>query len=73
MLPMPMDIEQIFETEWLAQKKKDLDINVNLIHNIEAIIGKWFSQIGDILGEESTKAFTKDKQPLPSMGIVILN
>lgn len=69
LLPMPMGIENIFEEEWKAQQSGEVD--VRLKSNIETILTKWCSQIGDILNEESTRVFENDKQPLPSAGSAI--
>lgn len=64
LLPMPMGIEQIFEEEWKIQNEDKFD--AQLKSNIEVIVTKWLSQIGDVLAEESTRA--NDVKPLPSAG-----
>lgn len=71
LLPMPMGIEQIFEAEWKAQQSDGMEVDVRLKSNIETIVTKWCSQIGDVLSEESTRAFASDKHPLPSAGTAI--
>lgn len=63
LLPMPMGIEQIFEAEWQAQHN---EVDLPLKSNIETIVTKWCSQIGDTLNEESPR----NEQLLPSAGIV---
>lgn len=68
LLPMPMGIERIFEAELKAQQNGDADVDVRLKSDIETIVSKWCSQIGDTLNEESTRALVNDKQPLPSAG-----
>lgn len=70
LLPMPMGIEQVFEEEWKAQRSGGVEVDVRLKSDIETIVTKWCSQIGDVLKEESTRAFLNDKQPLPSEGIM---
>lgn len=65
-LPMPMGVEQIFEAEWKAQQSGGLEVDLPLKSNIETIVAKWCSQIGDTLNEESPR---NDKQLLPSAGI----
>lgn len=65
LLPMPMGIEQIFEAEWKAQQSGGIEVDLPIKSNIETIVTKWCSQIGDTLNEESPKS---DKQ-LPSAGI----
>jgi len=71
LLPMPMGIENIFDEEWKAQQSGGDEVDVRLKSNIETIVTKWCSQIGDILDEKSTCAFVNDKQPLPSAGSAI--
>ncbi|XP_071571876.1 dynein beta chain, ciliary-like [Temnothorax nylanderi] len=66
LLPMPMGIEQIFEAEWKAQQSGGVEVDLPLKSNIETIVTKWCSQIGDTLNEESPR---NDKQLLPSAGI----
>jgi len=66
LLPMPMGIEQIFEAEWKAQQSGGVEVDLALKTNIETIVTKWCSQIGDTLNEESLR---NDKQLLPSAGI----
>lgn len=68
LLPMPMGIESIFDEEWKAQQSGGDEVDVQLKSNIETIVTKWCSQIGDVLNEESTRAFANGKQPLPSAG-----
>lgn len=51
-LPMPIDIEKIFEEEWKLQQNDDAQFNIKLISNIESIIIKWTSQVNEILDEE---------------------
>lgn len=65
LLPMPMGIEQIFEAEWQAQQSSGVEIYLPLKSNIETIVTKWCSQIGDTLTEESPR----HEQLLPSAGI----
>lgn len=65
LLPMPMGIEQIFEAEWKAQQSSGVEVDLPLKSNIETIVTKWCSQIGDTLNEESPR---NDKHLLPSAG-----
>lgn len=51
-LPMPIDIEKIFEEEWKLQQNDDAQFNIKLRSNIESIIIKWTSQVNEILDEE---------------------
>lgn len=51
-LPMPIDIEKIFEEEWKLQQSDDVQFDIKLRSNIESIIIKWTSQINEILDEE---------------------
>ncbi|KAK2582958.1 hypothetical protein KPH14_009015 [Odynerus spinipes] len=51
-LPMPMEIDKIFEEEWKLQQSDDVQFNIKLRSNIESIIIKWTSQINEILDEE---------------------
>ncbi|XP_018058898.1 PREDICTED: dynein heavy chain 9, axonemal [Atta colombica] len=66
LLPMPMGIEQIFEAEWKAQQSEGVEVDLPLKANIEIIVTKWCSQIGDTLNEESPR---NDKHLLPSAEI----
>ncbi|KAG5306381.1 DYHC protein, partial [Pseudoatta argentina] len=66
LLPMPMGIEQVFEEEWKAQRSGGVEVDLSLKTNIEIIVTKWCSQIGDTLNEESPR---NDKQLLPSAEI----
>jgi len=68
LLPMPMGIEQIFEAEWKAQQSEGVEVDLPLKANIEIIVTKWCSQIGDTLNEESPR---NDKHLLPSAGIAV--
>ncbi|EGI59469.1 Dynein beta chain, ciliary [Acromyrmex echinatior] len=65
LLPMPMGIEEVFKEEWKAQRSGGVEIDLPLKSNIEIIITKWCSQIGDTLNEESPK----NEQLLPSAEI----
>ncbi|RLU17527.1 hypothetical protein DMN91_009762 [Ooceraea biroi] len=69
LLPMPMDVEQIFEAEWKAQESGGNQVGSRLKSDIETIVMKWYSQISDVLEEESTHALPSDMYPLPSAEI----
>lgn len=66
LLPMPMNVEQIFEAELKAYQTGGLEVDARLKSDIEAIVMKWCWQIGDVLSQESTHA--SDAYPLPSAG-----
>jgi len=69
LLPMPMNVDQIFEAELRAQETDGAEVDIQLKNDIETIVMKWFWQVNNILKEESTSAITSDVHPPPSAGI----
>lgn len=67
-LPMPIDIEKIFEEEWKLQQNDDTQFNIKLRSNIESIIIKWTSQVNEILDEE--EILLSSDYLLPNDGIL---
>ncbi|XP_014471080.1 PREDICTED: dynein beta chain, ciliary-like [Dinoponera quadriceps] len=69
LLPMPMGVERIFDEELKTQQSGGTEVDIRLRRDIEAIVMKWCTQIGDTLHEESTRVFLIDKHPQPSAEI----
>ena len=70
LLPMPMGIERIFESEMAIRESGNKNVDLQLKSNIEKIVTDWVEQINDILNECSTSTFSDDNNPLPSEGEV---